>query len=114
MPRKNIYITEEQNQILKQNPDVIKQAIKNAIELSIGCITSNLESYIVKGRDYEIIILKTKKIIILKSEIETKPVNFHDFETKHFKKLQEFVKQNPTYSHNLIYKFNNILSNDEN
>ena len=111
MPRKNIYITEEQKKLLEQNPEALKLGLKTALELSVGCIIAKKECYIIKGQDYDIMIFTDDEIVVLKTRTETKAVPFRDITLGDYGKLQKFAKQNPTYSHNLIYKFKTLIEN---
>ena len=111
MPRKNIYITEEQKKLLEQNPNALKLGLKTALELSIGCMLTEIECYIIKGKNYNIYIMKNENIVVLKSGEEIKAHECKPMTVDDYGKLQTFAKQNPTYSPNLVYKFKSLLEN---
>ena len=111
MPRKNIYVNEQQKKLLEQNPEALKLGLKTALELSVGCIIAKKECYIIKGLDYNIMIFTDDEIIILKTKTETKAVQFRDITVGDYGRLQTFAKQNPNYTANLIYKFKTLIEN---
>jgi len=111
MPRKNIYVNEQQKKLLEQNPEALKLGLKTALELSVGCILAKKECYIIKGLDYNIMIFTDDEIVVLKTKTETKAVQFRDITVGDYGRLQTFAKQNPNYSANLIYKFKTLIEN---
>ena len=111
MPRKNIYVNEQQKKLLEQNPEALKLGLKTALELSVGCIIAKKECYIIKGLDYNIMIFTDDEIVVLKTKTETKAVQFRDITVGDYGRLQTFAKQNPNYSANLVYKFKSLIEN---
>jgi len=111
MPRKNIYVNEQQKKLLEQNPEALKLGLKTALELSVGCIIVKKECYIIKGLDYNIMIFTDDEIVVLKTKTETKAVPFKDITVGDYGRLQTFAKQNPNYSANLVYKFKSLIEN---
>ena len=111
MPRKNIYVNEQQKKLLEQNPEALKLGLKTALELSVGCIIAKKECYIIKGLDYNILIFTDDEIVVLKTKTETKAVQFRDITVGDYGRLQTFAKQNPNYTANLIYKFKTLIEN---
>jgi len=111
MPRKNIYVNEQQKKLLEQNPEALKLGLKTALELSVGCIIAKKECYIIKGLDYNIMIFTDDEIVVLKTKTETKAVPFKDITVGDYGRLQTFAKQNPNYSANLVYKFKSLIEN---
>ena len=109
--QKNIRVTPEQWELLKQNPKAFDIAVKNALELSVGCMLANKECYTIKGLDYNIFIFTDDEIVVLKTKTETKAVQFRDITVGDYGRLQTFAKQNPNYTANLVYKFKSLIEN---
>ena len=111
MPRKNIYVNEQQKKLLEQNPEALKLGLKTALELSVGCILAKKECYIIKGLDYNIMIFTDDEIVALKTKTETKAIPFRDITVGDYGKLQTFAKENPNYTANIVYKFKSLIEN---
>jgi hypothetical protein len=86
------------------------KAVQIAVDLSVGCIIAKKELLIVKGLDYQLHINTNDKYFVLINN--NKAVKCRSFETlsiTDLNKFKTFVQENPSFSDNLIYKFNAFL-----
>lgn len=107
---KLVRLTENQLKLIQQNPEIIPKAVQIALDLSIGCILDKKELLIIKGLDYQFHINTDDCYFVLINQ--NKAVKCRSFETlsiTDLNKFKTFVQENPSFSDNLIYKFNSFL-----